>query len=284
MRKIIVEKNNKKIIEYVQEKFNKVKKGSLYKALRNKDIRVNGVKVDENIKLNAGDELTIYISDDVLFGNSKLTNKHIIFEDDNILIVNKPQNMLVISSDNDIGLDRLVKDYLGSPAYPCHRLDRNTSGLVIFAKTHEYESAIFSLIKNHGIRKLYRCTVYGKPIENKATLKAYLFKDSKNSQVIISDEKKIGYSEIITKYELIKYDSVSNTSTLQVELVTGKTHQIRAHLAHIGLPIIGDGKYGINEINKQFGLSWQQLEAFKLIFTDATGILSYLNNREFELV
>lgn len=282
MRKLIVEKSNRRLIDYLQDKFNKLKKGAIYKALRNKDIRVNGVKVTENVFLNAGDELTVYINDDILFGGFTLTSKNIVYEDNNILIINKPQNILVISEENDIGLDKLVYDYLNAPAFPCHRLDRNTSGLIIFAKNHDFEEAMFTLIKNHGLRKLYKCKVYGKPSQTKATLVSYLFKDSKNSRVIISDDKKPGYSEIITKYNVLK-SNPDNTSELEVELVTGKTHQIRAHLAHIGLPIIGDGKYGINEINKQFGVSWQQLQAYKIIFTNADGILEYLNKKEFTI-
>lgn len=282
MRKIIVEKNNRRLIDYLQTKFNKLKKGAIYKALRNKDIRVNGVKVNENIIVNAGDILEIYITDKVLFGCFTLTSENIVYEDENIIIIDKPQNTLVISDDNDIGLDKLVYDYLKAPAFPCHRLDRNTSGLVVFAKNHEFEEALFTLIKNHGIKKFYKCRVYGKPAVETATLTHYLFKDSKNSHVIISDEKKTGYVEIITKYKLLE-SYPDNTSLLEVELVTGRTHQIRAHLAYIGLPIIGDGKYGINEINKQFGSNWQQLQAYKIVFTNATGILEYLNNKEFKI-
>ena len=102
MRKLIVDKNNKKVVDFLLSKFNKLKKGAIFKALRNKDIRVNGVKISENVTINAGDELTIFITDDVLFGGFTLTEKNVVYEDDNILIVNKPQNLLVISEDNDI--------------------------------------------------------------------------------------------------------------------------------------------------------------------------------------
>ncbi len=102
MRKLIVDKNNKKVVDFLLSKFNKLKKGAIFKALRNKDIRVNGIKISENITLNVGDELIVFITDDVLFGGFTLTEKNVVYEDDNILIVNKPQNLLVISEDNDI--------------------------------------------------------------------------------------------------------------------------------------------------------------------------------------
>ncbi len=267
------------VINYLQSKFNKLKKGTIYKALRNKDIRVNGTKISENVLLYSGDELTVYITDEFLYGGISLNEKDIVYEDENVVIIYKGQNMLVVSQGDEQGLDVIASNYFGYTVYPCHRIDRNTSGLVIFAKNHEVENLVFEMIRNHSITKLYRCTVFGKPKARNATLVSYLFKDSKNSHVIISDEKKPGYMQIITKYKVLKYNK-DNTTDLEVELVTGKTHQIRAHLASIGHPIIGDGKYGINEVNKQHGVTWQKLEAYKIVFNDAWGKLEYLKGKE----
>lgn len=284
MRKIIVEKNKKKLINYIKSQFNNVPESAIYKALRQKDIRVNNVKVSENISLNIGDEITIYIKDDILLGNNLIFSKDmIIYDDENIVIVNKPKGILVQSTENDIGMDKVINNYFGvTSIVPCHRLDRNTSGIIIFAKDKESENIILDLIKQHQISKHYSCLVYGHPKHSNVTLKAYLFKDRKNNIVIISDEKKKGYVEIITKYKVIeKYKD--NTSLLDVELITGRTHQIRAHLAYIGYPIIGDGKYGNNQINKKYHKTWQELESNKICFLNSYGKLEYLKGKTFKL-
>lgn len=287
MIKFNVEKGvtNKKIVTYLKNKFNNLSSGTIYKALRNKDIRINNIKISENIDINEDDEITLYIKDELIYGTTsafQITKSIIAYEDENIFVINKPQGVLVVSENEELGLDKAVADYICTYTAPCHRLDRNTKGLVIFAKNKDAEKLILEAIKNRKIRKFYKTLVLGKPIQKTATLTDYLFKDSKKSNVIVSNIKKKGYSEIITKYKVLKEYS-NNTSLLEVELITGKTHQIRAHLAFIGHPIIGDGKYGINEINKKLGYKYQELESYKLIFDGLDGELSYLNGKVIEI-
>ena len=269
--------NNKRLDKFIFDKFPSLSSGLFYKTLRKKDFRVNDNRISENIILHTGDEIKVFISDELLESNVSLPT---IYEDDNILVIDKPTNIEVVGENSVTSILEKKHSYIK----PCHRLDRNTTGLVLFAKNEETLNILLDKFKNHEIEKHYRATIYGIPKVKKAKLEAFLFKDSKKSLVYISDKPKKGYQKIITSYEVIKEDKKQNISVLDVKLETGRTHQIRAHLAYIGFPIIGDGKYGKNEINKKFNKKTQLLESYslKFNFSSPSSILSYLNGKTIE--
>ena len=263
--------NGKKLNTFILDNLPFITQNTLYKLLRKKDIKVNNKRVNTNVTIHTGDIISVYISYSNLL--------QIVYEDDNILVVNKPTKLEVTGTNS---LTSLVHKKYNSSSFqymPCHRLDRNTTGLVLFAKNKTALDILNKKFKNHEIEKHYLALVYGIPKKETLKMEAYLFKDSKKSLVYISDSFKKGYKKIITYYNIIK--KYENSSVLDIQIETGRTHQIRAHLAHIGHPIIGDGKYGINKINKEFGSKFQQLVAYKLVFNFKTdsGILNYLNNK-----
>lgn len=297
--------NNKKLDRFLTDYFKKLPHSAVFKALRNKDIKVNGKRIRDNILLQAGDVLDVYIKDEVLHssdrgtvlfrqGDGSCVCLDIVYEDNNLMLVNKMPGIPVnnTSEINEVSLIDMVSWYLQEkgeyipekansfePAL-CHRLDRNTGGIVIIAKTQQALDIMLDKIKNREVKKFYQCIVVGCPEPRRAELRHYLFKDSKKSQVYISDIKKPGYVEIITRY--IVLEAGDEMSRLEVELVTGRTHQIRAHLAYIGHPIVGDGKYGINRFNHKVKANHQALWAYKVLFDFKDGgILDYLKEKLF---
>ena len=287
MKKLIVNKkyDGKKLNKFLLDNIPNLSYGLFCNTLRKKDIKINGKRVNKDINVFNSDEILVYISDELLnIKSSNSINLDIIYEDENILVINKPANIEVTGNNSLTSL--IHKNYENSDfkPMPCHRLDRNTTGLILYAKNEEALNILLEKFKNHEMEKHYLAWVYGIPSVDYKRIESYLFKDNKKSMVYISDTPKKGYVKIITSFSILER-LPNNTSILDVQIETGKTHQIRAHLAHIGYPIIGDGKYGKNDINKQFGKKSQVLCSYCLKFNFKTdsGILNYLNLKIFTL-
>ena len=285
MKKLIVSKkyDGKKLNKFLLENMPNLTYGLFCNTLRKKDIKINEKRINKDTTVHEGDEILVYIADSLLEGKNQV-KLDVVYEDDNILLINKPANIEVTGENS---LTSLVhKNYIDSnfKPMPCHRLDRNTTGLVLFAKNEIALNILLDKFKKHEIEKHYLALVYGIPKVQSKRCEAYLFKDNKKSMVYISDVPKKGYVKIITSFSVLEKRK-DNTSLLDVEIETGKTHQIRAHLAYLGFPIIGDGKYGKNDINKSFKKSHQMLCSYKLKFnfSSDSGVLNYLNGREFVL-
>ena len=281
----------------------------MYKFIRTKKIKVNRARADQKQILSEGDEIQLFIKDEFFDVPSKdagaLTaikpKLNIVYEDDHILLLHKRPGVLV-HDDAGGGENTLimhVQAYLCeqgayrpsdeqsfAPAL-CNRIDRNTGGIVIAAKTAEALRIMNQKIRDDKVSKFYLCLAHGRMPARRATLHGYLRKDSARNTVEVRDNPFPGAKEIITKYRVLgeKADGGAVVSLLEVELVTGRTHQIRAHLAHIGHPLVGDGKYGINRDDRAKGYKYQALYAYRLAFDpdpDA-GALAYLEGREFTI-
>lgn len=276
-------------------------KSLMYKYLRTKRIKLNGRRCEINTRLCEGDVMQLYIGDEFFETNSEKAflsvpaDISVIYEDENILLCDKKIG-LVVHEDNDNTVDTLINRILHYlydkgeydpddensfvPAL-CNRLDRNTGGIVIAAKNAEALRIINDKIKAREIEKRYLCVTVGVPPKKSDTLTAYLEKDESERTVRVTDKRTPSAKTIVTSYKLIETDG--ELSLLEILLGTGRTHQIRAHMAHIGCPLLGDGKYGFGEINRKYKVRTQELYSYKIkfMFRGGAGVLGYLGGREF---
>lgn len=262
--------NSQKISKYIATELPFLNYSSLQKLLRKGDIRINDKKIFTDSLISEGDIIEVYYKEETFLPK-------IVYEDENIVIYHKP---IKLASDGEQSFSSKIANFVDKTYILCHRLDTNTEGLLLFAKNKEIFEIIKAAFKNHEINKYYLACVYG-DIASEATLTDYLLKDNKESKVRIFKDYITGSKKIITKIKPL--NRFQTHTYVEVELVTGKTHQIRAHLASIGHFVIGDGKYGLETINKTFKARTQALIAYKLIFNFSNKRLSYLNQNSIEL-
>lgn len=305
MRSFVIKENDadQRLDKFVLKMAANLSPSLMYKYLRKKAIKVNGKRAEGNARLQVGDLVELYINDE--FFEEKNADFRsisygpalsIVYEDENLMLVDKKAGVPVHADDHGTR-DTLINHVLlylyekgeydpkesqsFTPAL-CNRLDRNTGGIVIVAKNAAAGRALYEIVKYRQVEKRYLTLALGQLPQKEATLKAYLKKDSKENKVRIVDRPLEGYKEILTRYRVLKEGE--KASLLEIELITGRTHQIRAHLAHIGHPVAGDLKYGTAAENRGLPFRHQALYAYSLEFKlPKEHFLSYLNGRKFQV-
>ncbi|MCD8083351.1 MAG: RluA family pseudouridine synthase [Clostridiales bacterium] len=277
-------------------------KGFIYRMIRKKNITLNGKRCDGSEKLACGDEIRLFLADETIekfselrVGQVRKARLDIVYEDEKIILVNKPSGMLSQKAkDSDESLVEYLIDYLlesGSlqrddlrtfrPSVT-NRLDRNTSGLVAAGKTLAGLQMLSDVFQKRSLDKYYLCAVSGSLTE-KQLISGYLKKDERTNQVQIFARETEGSLPIRTAYEPLA--EKNGYTLLKVKLITGRSHQIRAHLASVGHPVVGDYKYGKADVNraaqKKYGVRSQMLHSWMMVFPELEGAFSYLSGRSF---
>ena len=279
--KIVHEGDQTKLYKAIQARRPEFSFSVFMRLLRKKDIKVNGARVSENVDVFYGDEICFYQSE-----QSSSMKVNVVFEDDNVVVAFKPDGIEVESETAEKDFSGEVSRGVGAKVFAVHRLDRNTTGLVVFAKNMHAKKELDDAFKNRTIHKYYLARVYGYMEKKSADLVAFLKKDERAMKSVVRSSPLPGFVKIETKYRVVSEraetkESPIRTSLLEVELVTGKMHQIRAHLAFIGHAIVGDGKYADNNANKKMKQKKQLLCAYRIVFSFEKGkLLSYLNGRQ----
>lgn len=258
---------------------NNISYSTANKLLRKKDVRVDNKKTDQNQIVYPGQIITVFLQEDQLENEIKFFE--VVFEDEKVAIINKFKG-IEVSSPSENSIEKLLNVTEKTKYYALNRLDRNTEGLVIFAKSKKVLDKLKKAMKNNEINKFYLAEVVGTPAWDYKTAISFLLKDEEKSEVKIFDSPRKDSVKIQTNLTVINRSS-GGTTIVMAEIHNGKTHQIRAQLAHLGYPIVGDGKYGKNQDNKKFKAKTQKLTSFKLVFNIKDEDLKYLNSLNLEI-